>query len=118
MIYSEVSDFVIDESRRQFEAEFRKVYGTDPNIDLLLEQYNHGTDEDPDIGYYSLAARDAWQWWQASRQAIEITPPEPITTREALDAGYYGDYAAGRDDGIEDTLKVVRAAGLKIKGEP
>ena len=106
-----------DESRRQFEECFRTKYKNDPDFDILLEQHNHGTEDDPDIDYYFLVTRNAWHWWQASRQAIEITSPEPVTTREDLDAGYMGDYAAGRDDGIEDTLKVVRATGLKIKGE-
>ena len=112
MIYSDMSDFEVDESRRQFEAEFRKVYGTDPNIDLLLEQYNHGTDEDPDIGYYSLAARDAWQWWQASRQAIEIeTPPRinEIHLRQPKEV---------EDMWLHRLKFAVESAGLKIKEVP
>lgn len=43
--------------------------------------------------------------------------PNWLTTREALDLGYMGDYAAGVDGGIEETAKVIRSIGLSIKGE-
>ena len=59
----------MDESRRQFEEWFRFKYKNDPHMDILLERYNHGTEEEPDFDYYSLAARDAWYWWRASRIA-------------------------------------------------
>lgn len=58
-----------------------------------------------------------WLAWQASREAVEIELPNGVTTREALDAGYMGDYAAGVDDGIEGCANAIRAAGLKVKGE-
>ena len=97
----------MDESRKQFEewikAERPKLF-----LDLL--------ETDP-TRYSDPATERLWQSWQASRQDIEISPPDTITTRESLDAGYMGDYASGRDDGIEDTMKVIREAGIKIKGE-
>jgi hypothetical protein len=111
------SPLKVEDSRADFEAEFRKRYSFDKHLDLLLEMYNHGTDEEPDIDYYSLAARDAWKWWQASRAAIVIELPEGITTRQALDAGYMGDYAAGMDDGIEQAANTIRAAGITVKGD-
>ncbi|HDL8447473.1 TPA: hypothetical protein PXR41_004461 [Yersinia enterocolitica] len=49
----------ITKSREEFEAEFRKQYAGQPHIEMLLEMYNHGTDEEPEIDYYSLDARDA-----------------------------------------------------------
>ncbi|ENG5919646.1 hypothetical protein ABUV01_000732 [Serratia marcescens] len=55
--------------------------------------------------------------WQASRASIVVQLPKGITTREALDLGYMGDYAAGVDDGIEESAKVIRSIGLSIKGE-
>ncbi|WP_250602188.1 hypothetical protein [Serratia marcescens] len=59
----------------------------------------------------------AWSAWQASRASIVVQLPKGITTREALDLGYMGDYAAGVDDGIEESAKVIRSIGLSIKGE-
>ncbi|EOC0210468.1 hypothetical protein ACI0YR_003955 [Cronobacter dublinensis] len=58
-----------------------------------------------------------WKVWKASRAAVEIELPNGVTTREALDAGYMCDYAAGMDDGIEGCANAIRAAGLKVKGE-
>jgi len=59
----------MNESRKQFEEWFRSKYRSDPQVEMLLEQYNHGTEEEPDYDYYSLSARDAWYWWQTSRIA-------------------------------------------------
>jgi hypothetical protein len=61
-------------SREQFEEIFRKAY---PNIpqshkDTMLEWYNHGTDDEPEWGYYSLLARQAFEWWELSRKAVEV----------------------------------------------
>ncbi|KAB5497779.1 hypothetical protein F8564_10055 [Serratia sp. RJAL6] len=58
-----------------------------------------------------------WKAWKASRASIVVELPKGITTREALDLGYMGDYAAGVDDGIEESAKVIRSIGLSIKGE-
>ncbi|ELQ6218488.1 hypothetical protein R2301_003961 [Cronobacter dublinensis] len=58
-----------------------------------------------------------WKVWKASRAAVEIELPNGVTAREALDAGYTCDYAAGMDDGIESCANACRAAGLKVKGE-
>lgn len=68
----------ITKSREDFEAEFRKQHAGQPHIEMLLEMYNHGTDEEPEIDYYSLDARDAWKWWQASRESIEKKGPPKI----------------------------------------
>ncbi len=66
----------ITKSREAFEAEFRKQHAGNRYIEMLLKMYNHGTDEDPEIDYYSLAARTAWKWWQASRENIVLDLPE------------------------------------------
>lgn len=108
-----ISPLKVEDSRADFEAEFRKQYSFDKHLDLLLEMYNHGTDEEPDIDYYSLAARDAWKWWQASRAAIVIEPPKAefflmwdgkkhsTTFREATES-----YSA-----------ILRSAGITVKGD-
>ena len=55
--------------------------------------------------------------WLARQKSLVVELPKGLTTREALDLGYMGDYAAGVDDGIEETAKSLRAIGLSIKGE-
>lgn len=67
--------------------------------------------------YKNPVTHKQWMAWQASRAAVEIDIPDGVTTREALDAGYAGDYAAGMDDGIDNCEKAILAAGLKIKGK-
>ncbi|MHA3728012.1 hypothetical protein ACX1IS_13830 [Yersinia enterocolitica] len=91
-------------SREEFEAEFRKQHAGQPHIEMLLEMYNHGTDEEPEIDYYSLDARDAWKWWQASREIIEVELPEP---------GYYD----RTSQFAVDVYEALRTAGIRIKGE-
>lgn len=100
------SPLKVEDSRADFEAEFRKQYSFDKHLDLLLEMYNHGTDEEPDIDYYSLAARDAWKWWQASRAAIVVELPEPY------DDGH-GNLWLPQDA----TAYGIRAAGITVKGD-
>lgn len=55
--------------------------------------------------------------WLARQKSLVVELPKGLTTREALDLGYMGDYAAGVDDGIEEAAKVIRSIGLSIKGE-
>ena len=101
-----------DESRRQFEECFRAKYKNDPDFEILLEQHNYGTEEDPDFDYYFLVTRNAWYWWQASRQAIEIeTPPRinEIHLRQPKEV---------EDMWLHRLKFAVESAGLKIKGEP
>ncbi|MEX3036422.1 hypothetical protein AB4K08_00945 [Serratia fonticola] len=92
------------ESRFAFEAEFRQRHSFVPeaSMAMMLEQYNFGTDEEPDWGYYSLAARDAWEWWKASRDGLVVELPIGV----------------GREnDGIKECAKAIRAIGIRIKGE-
>jgi hypothetical protein len=93
-------DKLHEESRKQFDAWWH-------------EEYCHlaGSDDGVFVKYA------AWQAWQASRASIVVELPNGLTTREALDLGYMGDYAAGVDGGIEETAKVIRSIGLSIKGE-
>lgn len=55
--------------------------------------------------------------WLARQKSLVVELPKGLTTREALDLGYMGDYASGVDDGIEETAKNIRSIGLSIKGE-
>ncbi|EPV5046715.1 hypothetical protein ACV6RK_000401 [Cronobacter malonaticus] len=92
----------MDKIREQFLDWFSKEY----------EEVNNSTELSAQV--IKMIASAAWQ---ASRAALEIELPNGVTTREALDAGYMGDYAAGMDDGIEGCANAIRAAGLKVKGE-
>lgn len=71
--------------REQFEAWLEREEGL----------YGEDIEWQPERNCYArFGIHLAWHAWQASRDAIVITPPPGITTREALDAGYMGDYAA------------------------
>ena len=130
------SPLKVEEGRAQFEAEFRKQYSFDKHLDLLLEMYNHGTDEEPDIDYYSLAARDAWKWWQASRAAIVVELPEPHAHLIWIQAGrapddYWDDVEVSRSeqdkccDGSDryavyaehEVAEMLAGAGITVKGD-
>ncbi|HIE9152622.1 TPA: hypothetical protein ACXP7I_003254 [Klebsiella variicola subsp. variicola] len=95
-------------SKEQFEAWLEREQGL----------YGEDIEWQPERNCYArFGIHLAWCAWQESRNAIEISRPASITTREALDAGFMGDYAAGRDGGIEDSMKEIISAGLKVKGE-
>lgn len=98
------------ESREQFEAEFRLRHSFVPeaSMALMLEQYNFGTEDEPDWGYYSLAARDAWEWWKKSRESLVVELPRPTCT--------YADhsYPAYSQKQVE---KMLVDCGIRIKGE-
>ncbi|WP_019210848.1 hypothetical protein [Yersinia massiliensis] len=99
----------ITKSREEFEAEFRKQHAGNAYIEMLLKMYNHGTDEDPEIDYYSLAARDAWKWWKASRESLVVELPE-----------IYGNGVPKCDEydrAINECAEALRTAGIRIKGE-
>ncbi|EOD6737725.1 hypothetical protein ACJ2YI_004068 [Cronobacter sakazakii] len=101
----------MDKSREQFEAYFIQYYLNDnpEMVELFLKRDGEG--------YKLPSPNDEWRVWQASRAAVEIELPDGVTTKEALDAGYTCDYAAGVDDGIEGCANAIRAAGFKVKGE-
>ncbi|EPF5351511.1 hypothetical protein ACSS4C_000598 [Cronobacter sakazakii] len=107
----------MDESRKQFEESWLRRGGE--SSDLIRYPENHHEIGSGNIGgqYVMDDVQGHWQTWQASRAAVEIELPDGVTTREALDAGYTCDYAAGMDDGIEACEDAIRAAGLKVKGE-
>ncbi|AGQ31626.1 hypothetical protein M495_14495 [Serratia liquefaciens ATCC 27592] len=100
-------DKLHEDSRKQFE----EVAANDRSE---LEVFKRG----PLTGEYkNPVVQKMWKYWQASRASIVVELPNGLTTREALDLGYMGDYASGVDDGIEESAKVLRSIGLSIKGE-
>ncbi|WP_186366850.1 hypothetical protein [Yersinia aleksiciae] len=99
----------ITKSREAFEAEFRKQHAVQPHVEMLLEMYNHGADDEPEIDYYSLNARNAWKWWQASRESIVVELPEKVFEEDDFDNGH--------NCAIEYCSAALRTAGIRIKGE-
>ncbi|MEQ5075329.1 hypothetical protein ABN197_15420 [Providencia alcalifaciens] len=59
----------MDKSRQQFEEEFRKHSTLDKDDIFKIDS---GSDD-----YYYLATRQAWFWWQASRESL-INNLEPV----------------------------------------
>lgn len=93
-----------EESRKQFE-EWWAVECWDKNLSniqgLMFNRIKQGM----------------FDSWLARQKSLVVELPKGLTTREALDLGYMGDYATGVDDGIEETAKAIRSIGLSIKGE-
>lgn len=102
-------------SREQFEATFRKAYPDIPQShkDTMLEWYNHGTDDEPDWGYYSLLARQAFEWWELSREALVVELP----SLKQIDSGERYVWSDGVFNFKEDVIESIRATGIKVKGE-
>lgn len=100
-------------SREQFEATFRKAYPDIPQShkDTMLEWYNHGTDDEPDWGYYSLLARQAFEWWALSREALVVELPTRVDCCNVPFAAHSWNAC------LEESEKRIRAAGIKVKGE-
>lgn len=91
-----------------------------------FEKFTQMTDAIKEAGvpdeFFMAFKEFAWgvwsEAWQASRQAIEIELP----TRKSAYASGYGDgylveQQGGEAIGYEETVEVLRAAGLRIKGE-
>lgn len=98
------------ESRSQFEAEFRRRHSyIADDLEALFKQYNFGTDEEPDYNYHSLAVRDAWEWWAASRESLVVDLPYAGPAEDEFDYHY--------NRGVEATADSLRAIGIRIKGE-
>lgn len=79
------------------------------------EQFEDFVRENLHPGASNAVIRLCWQAWQASRAAIEIEAQTPLTTRDALNAGYSADYATGVEHGIRAMEQAIEAAGLKVK---
>ncbi|MFV8918758.1 hypothetical protein [Serratia fonticola] len=100
------------ESRSQFEAEFKRRHSDMPasRMNALLRIHNFGTDEDPELDYYSLRARDAWEWWQKGRESLVVELP----TEHELHQVSCSECAGNCLELVENRI---RAIGIRIKGE-
>lgn len=93
----------MDKSRQQFEAWLyeHRVRGVSFNIDKF--------EIDGEIYYVSPEIQGQWRAWEASRAAIEIELPLPSYSRMDLQAATMHRVSLCKN--------VLRAIGLKIKGE-
>ncbi|HIB9741912.1 TPA: hypothetical protein ACWZJD_000935 [Escherichia coli] len=89
----------MDESRKQFEEWFKTKYHVSSDVMKIMH----------------IKVEIAWEAWQASRAAIEITEPKFIDSREALSKGFTVDYSNGFGDAMEAYEENIRAAGIKVK---
>ena len=81
----------MDESRKQFEEKIQHSYGEDYLV----------VNDDGD--YANWITADLWEFWQASRAAIEIELPK----------WFVSDAIAVYDR--DDIDEAIRAAGIKVK---
>lgn len=96
----------MDESRQQFEEEYRK-HSTLDEVDIFK------IDSESD-DYYYLATRWAWRWWQASRESLEVELPKKCNTSIAGDTKtkYYFN---GINEGVDKCKQILISNGVKIK---
>ncbi|OCJ30598.1 hypothetical protein [Serratia sp. 14-2641] len=106
------------ESRSQFEAEFKRRHGDIPEsrMSALLRIHNFGTDEDPELDYYSLRARDAWEWWQKGRESLVVELPDYADVNSAKSFAGRA-MLTGKNSAITKFSESLRAIGIRIKGE-
>ncbi len=89
----------MDKIREQFEDKFRKDYG---------EEYLTTND---DGEYVNWITADLWEFWQASRQTIEI----PIPDTENYWNGSQGGEVLNHRQLIADICDAIRDEGLMVK---
>ncbi|CAG9416383.1 hypothetical protein [Providencia alcalifaciens] len=94
----------MDKSRQQFEEEFKKRVEL-PTSDIF--KINDDTCE-----YYYMAPRQAWYWWQASRESLEIELPDASDS----DSGC-PNYHDGYNTAMGRTYDELISNGVKIKNE-
>ena len=91
----------MEQMRSEFEAWVTDKYGK-----KFISSYEINGDG---RGYELRVIQSHWEAWQASRQAVEIELPMPAYSREEIQA-----VATHR---VILCKSVIRAAGLRIKGE-
>lgn len=89
----------MDDSRKQFEEWFKNKYHVSSDVMKIMH----------------IKVEIAWEAWQASRAAIEITAPKFIDSREALAKGFTVDYSNGFGDAMDAYEENIRSAGVKVK---
>ncbi len=93
----------ITKSREEFEAAFAKKRGL--SIEKVISM-RHG-DDYWDDNHLAAGIGIAWIFWKLSRESIEVELPSQDEYDDPLSA-----YNA-----ISDCKKILRTAGIRIKGE-
>lgn len=93
----------MDKSRQQFEEEFKKRVEL-PTSDIF--KINDDTGE-----YYYMTPRQAWYWWQASRESLKIELPSESTFLNPC--GFNNGY----NDALSHCKVILISNGVKIKNE-
>ena len=92
----------MDKSRQQFEEEFKKRVAL-PTSDIF--KINDDTGE-----YYYMTPRQAWYWWQASRESL-INSLEPVGYAAEIDINeieIYGQLFLNEDPTEETNIPLYR----------
>ena len=97
------SPLKVEDSRAQFEAEFRKL----GNI-VDMRRAKNGDEE-----YMAWDVALAWRFWQASRAAIVVDTGYLLGDEDNEDS----DYTIVFNQGIAKADKAIRAAGITVKGD-
>lgn len=101
----------MEESRKQFEKWIANTTNSDLHRGIMLDRRDCGS-------YRHLATENKWEAWQASRQAIEIEmPPRKAAYASGYGDGYLVEQQGGEAIDYDEMVEVLRAAGLRIKGE-
>ncbi|HDX3905826.1 TPA: hypothetical protein ROF77_002129 [Enterobacter asburiae] len=93
----------MDESRKQFEQKIQHSYGEDYLV----------VNDDGD--YVNWITADLWEFWQASRAAIEIELPDELTIEDCIDKDIDVCRATQFNLGVGKLEHAIRAAGIKVK---
>lgn len=91
----------MDKSRQQFEEEFKGCNSLDVDDPFRI------WDEIDD--YYYLETRQAWFWWQTSRESLEVELP---MEQEVIDG-----YEIGFNIAVNRVKDILTSNGVKIKNE-
>lgn len=96
----------MDKSRQQFEEEFKDCNSLD--VDDPFRIWDEIND------YYYLETRQAWFWWQASRESLEVELPDIGTNLLACN---HEEFIDGFNDAISEIKTILISNGVKIKNE-
>ncbi len=99
----------IIKSSEEFEAWLKSKMPT--TYKLAYETENYCDDEDM-VNLAKASVLDMRTAWQASRESISVELPELCG-----DGENDTDYIEGLNDGINQSARAIRTAGIRIKGE-
>ena len=93
----------ITKSREEFEAWV--ITWWPQSKTMIAEKFDDG-------GYWNMPLQQYFEVWKAARESIEVELPELCG-----DGENDTDYTEGLNDGINQSARALRTAGIRIKGE-